>query len=87
MNLKDTALQFKKKDITDLPEISLLDLEVKTELFEGRPWSYIELNGWKYSIKNELLGQIKETITYRPQTTKIKVVRTDKNELKVVPID
>jgi hypothetical protein len=90
-NLKETAKQFGgKKELTDLPEIPV-DIEVRKDSYQKdgqtREYYYIELNGWKYTIRAEALEKIKTVITLRPQTTKIKFYKDDKGQLAVMPLD
>lgn len=90
-SLYDTAKSYAKKDLTSLPELDLKTLDVKKQAFEKNgqkgEYSYIEMDGWKYVVKAEVLSAIKAVIDYRPSTTKVKVYKDDRGELKVMPLD
>ena len=90
-NIYDTAKSYQKKDITALPSIDLKTLEVKEATFgEGeqkRAYKYFELDGWKYTLKADVLNAIKEVIEVRPTTTKIKVYTDKEGNLRVMPLD
>lgn len=90
-NLYDTAKSFQKKDITSLPALDLKTLNVQEGTFgEGtdkRSFKYIEIDGWKYTLKANVIEAIKEVIDNRPTTTKVKVYAGKDGELKVMPLD
>lgn len=87
-NLYDTAKQYTKKDITSIESLDLKTLEVKDgQSDDGKiKFKYIEIGGWKYTIKASVLSAIQEIINVRPTTTKVKVYSKD-GELKVMPLD
>jgi hypothetical protein len=90
-NLYDAAKAYTKKDITSLPELNLKTLEIKKDSFgegkEKKEYFYIEIDGWKYTVKAAVLNAIKEVIEIRPTTTKVKVYKDKDGELKVMPLD
>lgn len=93
VTLKEAAISYKseKKDITSIARIPV-DIEVKEGVFtndKNMPvkYSYIEVDGWKYSVKGDVLEKIQQTVKVRPQTTAIKVEKTPKGEFYVIPLD
>jgi hypothetical protein len=93
--LKEFASSYaSKKEITDLESIPI-NTEVKTGTFDGKgenegkkmPFNYIEIDGWKYTLRGALVDQIKAVIANKPTCTKIKIGKTPKGELFVMPID
>ncbi|NJO30856.1 MAG: hypothetical protein HC874_27360 [Richelia sp. SL_2_1] len=67
VTLKDAALNYKsdKKDLTTLPSVDV-NTEIKEGTFEGKDgklikYNYMEIEGWKYSIKAEVLEKIQQT--------------------------
>lgn len=87
--LKDKAINFKSRDITDLDKISV-DIEIKTGEFEKNgkkvPYDYFEVDGWKYSIKADVLKQIQLIVTQNPGIKFIKVKRTPSGVIYVEPV-
>lgn len=90
--LKEISLKHKgKKELWDL-EFVPVEIEVKDDVFTGDngkpvPFQYIEIDGWKYTIRAKNLEAIKNIIEMRPQTTKVKFKKTDKGEIVCVPLD
>lgn len=91
-SLKDAAMSFKneKKDVTSLPSIPV-DIEVKEGSFEKNgqkmKYKFIEVNGWKYSIKSALLEKIQQIIGVRPSTKNIKIEKAPNGDMFVIPLD
>lgn len=91
-SLKDAAISFKneKKDVTTLPSIPV-DIEVKEGTFEknGKEMKYkfVEVNGWKYSIKASLLEKIQQILSVRPTTKNIKIEKAPNGDMFVIPLD
>jgi hypothetical protein len=93
--LKDLALKYTgKKELYDLDKIDV-SLEVKQDTFDGKgqnegkkiAYNYIEIDGYKYTIKADLMQQIKQTLESRPQTKFIKVNRAANGTLYIIPLD
>lgn len=93
--LREAAQQFVgKKELTDLDKIPL-DIEIISDTFDGKgenagkkiPYQYIEINGWKYTIRANILEQMQTIALTRPTTKFVKVNKTPKGELFVVPLD
>lgn len=91
MNLKDFAVSYKsKKELYDLSSIPI-DIEIKPATFKGEdnkeiPYNYIEIDGYKYTIKANLIKQLSDCIKQNAEMKSFKVVRTSKGELIVVPL-
>jgi hypothetical protein len=90
-NIYDTAKAYTKKDLTSLPSIDLKSLEVKEASFgEGeakKNYKYVEIDGWKYTLKANVLSAIKDILEVRPTTTKVKVYLDKEGETRVMPLD
>lgn len=90
-NLLDTAKSYQKKDLTSLPFLDLKALEVREASFgEGeakKNYKYVEIDGWKYTIKAGVISAIKDLLEMRPTTTKVKVYLDKEGELRVMPVD
>lgn len=93
--LKETATQFVgKKELYDLPNIPM-DIEIKNGTYPGKgalagkdvPFQYIEVNGWKYTIRANVMSQIQQIALTRPTCKNIKVNKAPNGELYVVPLD
>lgn len=91
VNLIETAKSYQKKDLTSLEVLDINNIEVKEDSFgEGkdkRTYKYIELDGWKYTVKAEALQLLKDLIEVRPTTTKVKFYKNKDGELAIMPID
>lgn len=91
-SLKDAAISYKneKKDVTTLPSIPV-DIEVKEGSFEKNGqkmnYKYIEVNGWKYSIKGTLIEKIQQILSVRPTTKNIKIEKAANGDMFVIPLD
>lgn len=91
-SLKETSLNFKgRRDLWDL-EFVPINSEVKDGTFSGEggkpiAFQYIEIDGYKYTIRAKNLEAIKNIIEMRPSTTKVKFKKTDKGEILCAPID
>ena len=89
--LKETAVAYKgKKELTDLDKISV-NLEMQQGTFtnnEGKEivYNYIEIDGYKYTVKGVIMNQIKRLLEARPTTTSIKITE-EKGEFFVMPLD
>ena len=88
-NLYDTAKSYAKKDITSIESLDLKTLEVKDGVSDDGKikFKYIEIGGWKYTIKANVLALIQDIINVRPTTTKVKVYRDKEGDFKVMPLD
>jgi len=93
--LKESALKFTgKKELFDLEKIDV-SFEVKTDTFDGKgdnagkkiPYNYVEIDGYKYTIKADLMQQIKQTLEDRPLTKFIKVKKASNGTLYVISLD
>ncbi len=90
--LKDSAIAYKgKKEITDLASIPV-DIEFKSGTFknaEGKDmnFNFIEIEGYKYTIKAKLMQQIQNLLNARPTTKNIKIQKASNGELFVIPLD
>ncbi len=93
--LREKATTFVgKKELFDLDKIPL-DIEIKEDTFDGKgenagkkiPYSYIEIGGWKYTIRANIMEQMQTIALTRPTTKFVKVNKTPKGELFVVPLD
>lgn len=91
-SLKDSALKYTaKKELYDLDKIDV-SLEVKQDTFDGKDgkkiqFNYIEIEGYKYTIKSDLMQEIKNTLEVRPQTKFIKVRKASNGTLYITPED
>jgi len=89
--LKETAIAYKgKKELTDLDKI-LVNSEIHQGTFTNDAgkeiaFNYIEIDGYKYTIKGTLMNQIKRILEARPTTTAIKI-KEEKGEFFVIPLD
>lgn len=90
--LRDSAVAFKgKKEITDLASIPV-DVEFKTGSFKNSEdkvmsFNFIEIDGYKYTIKAKLMQQIQNLLNARPATKNIKVQKGSNGDLFVIPLD
>lgn len=90
--LKEASLKFKgKRELWDLDSVAV-DVEIKDDVFTGDggkqvPFQFIEIDGWKYTIRAKNLEAIKNIIEMRPQTTKVKFKKTDKGDILCMPVD
>jgi hypothetical protein len=90
--LRETAVAHVagKKDITTLDRIPV-DCEVKIGKFQSNgkevTYSYVEIEGYKYSIKGALLDKIKQIVVARPQTKFIKAQKTANGDIFIIPLD
>lgn len=79
-----------KRDITDIPSLSV-DLDIKDGVFESNgkqvKYNYVEIDGYKYTIKAKVLEAIKSVIAVRPQTKHVKIQLTPKGEYVAFPLD
>lgn len=91
-SLKEASLAYKgKKELSDLNEISV-NIEIKQDEFDAdngqkRKYNYVEIDGYKYTVRAPVLKALKGIIQARPQTTKIKVSKTEGGEYVVIPLD
>ena len=91
-SLRDSAIVFKgKKELTDLDKIPV-DIEFKTDKFKNAqgvdtPFNFIEIDGWKYTIKAKIMSQIQMVLASRPQTKFIKVQKAPNGDIYVMPLD
>jgi hypothetical protein len=90
-SLKLFALNFKgQKDITDLDKIST-ESEIGESEFEKNgkklKYNFIEIDGWKYTLKAPVVEAIKQILAARPTTKFIKVNKTPSGEYFVIPLD
>lgn len=92
MNLKELSLSHvAKKEITDLDSVDL-NLEVKESEFQTKEgtkakFNYIEIDNYKYTIKSKVLSALKNIMTLRPQTTKVKFNKNEDGSITVIPLD
>jgi len=92
VSLKEVSLNHKgKRELWDLDHVPV-NIEVKDNVFTGEggkpvAFKYIEIDGWKYTIRAKDLEAIKNILEMRPQTTKVKFKRTDKGEILCMPVD
>lgn len=90
--LKDTAMNYSgRKELSDLESIPV-DIEVKTDKFTGKdgkeyPFSFIEVGGWKYTLKAKDLDKIKQIVQVRPTTKHIKFQKDGQGGFFVIPLD
>lgn len=90
--LKESALIYKgKKELTDLESISV-DSEFKTGTFKDKnnkdiAYSYLEIEGWKYTVSGKIMSQIQMVLANRPTTKHIKIQKTPQGEIMVIPLD
>lgn len=90
--LRDSAMAFKgKRELSDLDKIPV-DIEFKTSTFTGKegkdiPFSFIEIDGYKYNIPGKVMSQIQMVLVNRPTTKHVKVNKTPSGELYVSPLD
>jgi len=88
--LKDSAIAYEKKDIFSLDRLPV-DAEIQEGSFEKNgqaiKYSFIEFNGWKYTIRPEHLAKLKQTIEIRPDTKFVKFKKDDKGSPYCVPVD
>lgn len=92
INLKEFAMSYKaKKELWDLDKIPA-NIEIHQSSFknaEGKElaYNYIEIDGYRYTIKSKIISQIKIVLENRPQTTAIKIKKSDDGQIYVVPLD
>lgn len=90
--LKEASLNHSsKKEIFDLAEVPV-NIEVQESEFKAsdglmKKFKYIEIDGYKYTIRNKALAAMKGIISARPTTTKVKFNKTESGDIFVVPLD
>lgn len=89
VNLFEVAKSYVKKDIFSLPEIDLKTLDILDGVTAdgARKYKYFEKDGWDYTVKAEHLSAIKELIEVRPTVTKVKLIKTEKGDIRAIPLD
>lgn len=97
-SLKEAALSYKgSKELFELPKLSV-DVEIKTDFFDGKqkdasgnplkvPYNYIEIEGWKYTIKANLMKQIKYLLEQNPNMKFFKFVKAPDGTIFVMAAD
>lgn len=92
MNLKEFSLTHKgKKELSDLKEIPI-DIEIKEDTFIDKEsklpvkFNFIEVDGYKYTLRSKDLQAIKTIVTARPNTTKIQFIKTESGT-QCIPLD
>lgn len=91
-SLKEMALSYQgKKDIADLEKIPI-DIEVKTDTFTNKdkqvvPFNYIEMNGWKYTIKGKMLEELQNLAKANPNAKFFRFKKASNGELFAIPLD
>ena len=89
--LKEAAKSYKgKKELTDLEKIPV-DISFQEGTFTNDQnkeikFNFIEIDGYKYTIRSALMSQIKRLLDARPMTKNIKI-QEEKGETFVIPLD
>ena len=89
VNVKEFAKSWSsKKELCDLPALDIATLSIENGEFEveggsKKKWYYIEIDGYKYSLKSNILSQIKTILETRPLATKIQFKKAPNGEIVV----
>lgn len=80
-----------KKDLCDLPALDLSTLDIKSGEFEveggaKKSYNYIEIDGYKYSIKSGVLAQIKTIVQTKPLCNKIQFKKAPNGDIIVLDL-
>ena len=89
--LKEISLTYSaRKEITDLDKVDI-SLEVKDDTFKKdgvtRPYKYVEIDNYRYTINSKSLTALKTVMQVRPQTKNVKFNKTDSGDIVVIPLD
>lgn len=77
-----------KKELYDLPALELATLDIKSDEFTTetgakKAYNYIEVGGYKYSLKAGIMAQIKQIIETKPLVSKIQFKRAPNGDVVV----
>ena len=92
MNLRDFSLQHKsKREITDLDKIPV-SVDVQTGKFKNQQnqeveFNFVEIDGYKYTIKAKQLDSLKRILNVRPSTQHVQFQKTENGEIICIPLD
>lgn len=91
--LREASLTHKaKKELYHLASVPI-DIEIKQGKFKDSktgqdvPYSYIEIEGYKYTINSKLMSNIRTIVATRPTVQNIKFERTPEGQVFVIPLD
>jgi len=90
--LKEASLNHKaKKELHSLAEVPV-DIEIKEDSFKNAQgqevkYKYVEIDGYKYTVKSKVLSALKNIVAARPSVTKVKFQKTEDGDIIVVPLD
>lgn len=91
--LREASLTHKqKKELYHLESVPV-DTEIKKGSFKDSktgqdvPYSYVEIDGYKYTINSKLMSNIQTIVAARPTVKNIKFQRTEQGQIFVVPLD
>lgn len=81
VNIREFVKTWKgKKELSDLPALDLQNLEIKSDTFDiggvKKPFSYIEIDGWKYTLNASIIQQLKDILEKNPLCAKIQFKKT-----------
>ena len=92
VSLRQAAVEHKgKKELYDLPKLEVDKIELKQDKFnkDGKeiPFTYLEIDGWKYTISSGLMTQIKYLLEHKPSTKFIRFMRSHDGKKFVIDVE
>lgn len=90
-SLKESAIAYSgKKELYNLDKVPV-DVEFQTGSFDSKdgkkvPFSFIEIDGYKYTIKASILEQVKNVLSVNPNAKYIKFQKAPNGEVYCVPL-
>jgi hypothetical protein len=91
VSLKEAAVAYSgRKELYNLDKIPV-SIDFQTGSFDGKegnkiPFTYIEIDGYKYTIKSKILEQIKNVLSVNPEAKYIKFQKAPNGEIFCIPL-
>lgn len=90
--LREAAIKYKAQrsvfDLTSIPtDIDFKEGTFKNAQGQDVTYSYVDIDGYKYTIKAKIMSHIKMVLEARPSTKNIKISQNEKGDVMVIPLD